>query len=178
MVHEQLFWTTLEVLQTAGGNYQLWWDESWNSRLYFRHLDAVPEQHVQQGTNLGHRMRNALSSALTKFEKVVLVGSDCPVLTVDYLHAAVAALDHSDAILGPSDDGGYVLIGMRKTVHHMLEGIAWGEPTVLQETLADFTRLGISSDLLEPLYDVDTYEDLQRWVESDTHAPKIRVTSQ
>jgi glycosyltransferase A (GT-A) superfamily protein (DUF2064 family) len=66
-------------------------------------------------------------------------------------------------VLGPSDDGGYVLIGARRLAPGALEGIAWGTPEVMQQTLERMDAAGLSVYLLEPRWDVDEPEDWQRF---------------
>jgi hypothetical protein len=93
----------------------------------------------------------------------VLVGTDCPALTADYLAQAFALLDGgADAVVGPAEDGGYILIGLRRTDKRLFDGVAWGTASVLDETRARLAALGWSWQELETLWDVDRPEDLER----------------
>src|SRR5262249_42716792 len=68
---------------------------------------------IQEGPDLGERMRNAFSENLANYEKVIITGIDSPGYSVNIFEEAFAALDHYDLVLGPCDDGGYYLIGLR-----------------------------------------------------------------
>lgn len=87
----------------------------------------VVELHDQYGSGLGERMHCALKEGLESAEKVVLIGSDCPVFTVNYLAKAFDALTSSDVVLGPAEDGGFVLVGCRKAQADMFHGVNWGD---------------------------------------------------
>ena len=113
-------------------------------------------------------------------DAAILIGSDIPLLTSDHLHEAYETLATTGGVvLGPADDGGYYLIGMRMVHSELFEGIAWGTSSVLTDTLRIADRAGIEARLIRPAYDVDTIEDLQR-LESDLRgaspglAPHVR----
>lgn len=114
--------------------------------------------------DLGMRMAHALAHALTEGSPGLLVGSDCPVLTTEYLREAAAGLaGGNDAVLGPAEDGGYVLIGLaREASAQLFEDIPWGTATVMQETRARLSRLNWRWRELATLWDVDLPEDLLR----------------
>lgn len=119
----------------------------------------------QSGDDLGARMANALASELRQdgVDVAVLLGSDCPVLTGTYLEQALSALETgADLVLGPVEDGGYILIGLRRPQPALFEAIDWGSERVLEQTLIRANALGLVSRVLEPLWDVDTANDLRR----------------
>lgn len=116
---------------------------------------------AQAGRDLGERMRSAFGCALDAgYQRVVIIGSDAPTLPWDRVRLALAA--EQDLTLGPCHDGGYYLIGMRAAIPQLFAGIAWGGPTVLAETLRKAEQLHLTVSLLEPWYDVDTPQDLER----------------
>ncbi|OUR82800.1 hypothetical protein A9Q82_04875 [Cycloclasticus sp. 46_120_T64] len=117
----------------------------------------------QQGAELGERMLCALQQGLTTHQKVVLVGADCPLLSEQYLDQAFAALDQVDVVLGPAEDGGFVLIACKKSHRKMFAEVRWGESSVLERTLLALDHAGLSHCLLDTLWDVDRIEDLHRW---------------
>jgi len=119
--------------------------------------------YLQRGGDLGERMYHALAQGLSRGSAVVLVGSDCPGLCEQYLAEAFSALEDADVVLGPAQDGGFVLIGCRQVRDGMLNGISWGRGEVLKQTLRQLATRGLSVALLTELYDVDTPADLQRW---------------
>ena len=117
----------------------------------------------QQGACLGSRMHNAAAVELAEdgVECVVIVGSDCPALTADYLDRGLQALYAGiDVVLGPARDGGYVLIGLRKHSSELFREIAWGGREVLRQTLSRARESGLVHQLLEPSWDVDEPDDL------------------
>lgn len=121
-------------------------------------------QGFQRGDVLGRRMEAALTEGLAAYSKAIIVGSDCPSVDAGYIHQAVQALDDADVVLGPSDDGGYVLIGARACVTGMLESINWGTDRALAETVARLDLFGLTRVQLPPRWDVDEPEDWRRFV--------------
>lgn len=120
--------------------------------------------HVQQGTDLGQRMAYAARSALNEAGSVVLIGGDCPILEKEHLQQALAYLaEGSDAVLGPAEDGGYVLLALKQFNDHLFEQIAWGGDDVCGLTRRRLSALNWRWQELEPLWDVDRKEDLQRY---------------
>jgi len=115
--------------------------------------------HLQSGETLGDRMFNALDTSLQTYERSVLIGTDCPVLDKSYLDQAFKALDQHDMVLGPADDGGYVLIGATKIDCHLFNNINWGTETVLQQSLNNANKTKYKTHLLATLWDVDTPDD-------------------
>jgi rSAM/selenodomain-associated transferase 1 len=122
-----------------------------------RWLGDVPVAPQGRG-HLGARMRRAVGEG-----PAILVGSDIPDLSVELLHGAADALATHPAVIGPAEDGGYWLIGLRAPVPGLFAPMAWGGPTVFAETMARFARAGIEPALLPRLADLDRPEDLARW---------------
>lgn len=133
---------------------------------YFEEFRPIIDNalYEQRGDDLGARMRHALAEALCAAEFAVLIGTDCPAMDKDYLGRACAALAESnhDAVLGPAEDGGYVLIGLRRCDSRPFENIAWGTPVVLDETRRRLDDLGWSRQELTVQWDVDDAQDLKR----------------
>lgn len=106
---------------------------------------------------------------LTAFEKafqggavrVVLLGTDIPEVSEKYVDQAFEALENNDLVLGPSEDGGYWLLGLKKSAD-LFQGIAWGTERVLEQTLDSAREEGLTVHLLETLTDVDREEQLER----------------
>lgn len=115
----------------------------------------------QQGADLGERMAHAFAQAFERgFQRVVLVGADCPSLDVAVLARAFQALGRHELVLGPAGDGGYYLIGLNRPCPALFSGIAWGSHQVLAQTLAAAARAALVTALLERLPDVDRPADL------------------
>lgn len=92
----------------------------------------------------------------------LILGTDSPHLPMQILRDALAALARADVVLGPADDGGYYLIGLRAPRPALFENIAWSTDRVLAQTLALAQTLGLTTELLPPWYDIDTVADLRR----------------
>ena len=117
----------------------------------------------QTGDDLGERMKNAFENAFAEgFSKVVAIGSDSPDLPGDFLREALGALESHEAVVGPSSDGGYYLIGFSRAsfLPEAFAGIAWSTSAACAQTLALLERHGRSTHFLPEWHDVDTAADL------------------
>jgi len=114
----------------------------------------------QLGADLGERMCRALSGALERSSRAVLIGTDCPGLSAPVLRQAFEVLDHRDAVLGPALDGGYVLIGLRVAGPALFWDIPWGTDRVLELSRLRLRAMGWRWSELEPLRDLDRPDDL------------------
>jgi uncharacterized protein len=117
----------------------------------------------QHGSDLGRRMYEALRSTLRQAKSAILIGTDCPSLTAMDLEEAFAALaTGADVVVGPAEDGGYILIGGRRASRRLFSGIEWGSNRVLQQTRARLQMLNWQRRELTPRWDVDRPQDLKR----------------
>lgn len=121
----------------------------------------------QGAGDLGARLRRACESAFAEGSgKVVVVGSDCPGISHAHPREALTRLDASQLVLGPAQDGGYYLIGLRREAAAALPrllDVAWSTERVLAQTLAAARAAGLTVSLLETLADVDRADDLAAW---------------
>jgi len=117
---------------------------------------------AQTGGDLGARMRHALHSALRDGSHSLLIGTDCPALDVAYLAHAAAALEERDAVFGPAEDGGYVLVGLARAVD-AFSGIPWSSADTMAATRTKLEARHIRWHELPTLWDVDSPADLARW---------------
>lgn len=114
----------------------------------------------QRGAELGARMGWALrEAAAAGARKVLMRGSDSPCLDGSAIAAALAALERADLVIAPDRDGGYGLVGLRRPAAQLFEH-PMSTRSVLDDTLANARRLGLSHELLEPGFDIDTVRDL------------------
>lgn len=122
----------------------------------------------QTDGDLGERMLGALTDALERAPKAVIVGSDCPDIDAAYVAGACERLDRSDVVIGPAEDGGYGLIGARRDVVAALpalfRGMSWGTATVFETTLARARQAGLDVARLATVWDVDTETDWRRYL--------------
>jgi rSAM/selenodomain-associated transferase 1 len=118
----------------------------------------------QSDGDLGARMLAAVRDLIDTrgYDAAVLVGSDMPWLTAQHLRDAADMLQGSDLVVGPSDDGGYYLIGMTRVRPSLFENIAWGTSEVMVQTRRAAEQIGLETRLIQRGYDVDTIEDLRR----------------
>lgn len=170
-LHAQLTERILHTAITANlAPVEIWCSPDCSHR-FFQAVTSAVGRRVQHGEDLGERMANAFDAALIHHPYAVLVGTDCPAMTADYLARAFALLDGgADAVLGPAEDGGYVLLGLRRTDKHLFEDVAWGTNRVLDETCERLTALSWRWQELETLWDVDRPEDLERLMSSTSLA--------
>jgi rSAM/selenodomain-associated transferase 1 len=125
----------------------------------------------QAGADLGERMEHALTTALQSADFALLIGTDCPLLDADYLGQGLARLQAgTGVVLGPVEDGGYVLIGLRTMEPVLFHGLNWGGDDVFEETCRRCEEAGIHWEKLPRLYDIDTEVDLRRLLEE---SPKL-----
>lgn len=123
---------------------------------------------AQADGDLGERMRRAINRAFCRGAgSVVVMGTDCPQITADVLGRAFEATKKVDVVFNPATDGGYVLVGMRRPVPEIFEGIGWGAEGVLRESLDAAERAGLKVKLLDRLNDVDVAGDLAIWRRAD-----------
>ncbi len=166
--HRMLTLAVLGNLQAAGLPLQFWWDCERQPPQEAADVTSVLEQQsvaqrFQCVGTLGERMTAALAKALKSHSRALIVGSDCPSVDADYVRQAAEMLTHCDVVLGPAEDGGYVLIGARTVVPGMLDGIEWGSVHVLQQTCERLRELKLKFELLPMRWDVDEPEDWQRF---------------
>lgn len=160
-------------------------------RLYLSSLDAakapafVPDGipvFEQRGEGLGARMRRAFRETFSaSYERVVIIGTDHPTLPTIYIERAFAALAEPKVVsIGPSEDGGYYLLGMNAFYPGLFEGMTYSHSEVFEETLQRIRASGVQSAILPQWYDVDTPEALRRLAgdleQADHTAPHTRQT--
>ncbi len=132
---------------------------------YFQEIQSrYPMQlHSQQGADLGERMADAMQRSINGQGSTVLIGTDSPPLDSTYLTQAFQTLqDGVEAVIGPAEDGGYILIGLSRFDRHIFDSIKWGNDEVYVQTLSKLIRLGYKYVELDTLWDVDRPEDLER----------------
>ena len=116
----------------------------------------------QHGDDLGERMHHALRSALDEHAGAVLLGTDCPFVSVDDLQRTRSLLFEHDnqVVLGPAYDGGYYLVAAREVAPSLFAGMPWGGDEVLDRTRRRLAALGWRFGELDPRHDIDRPRDL------------------
>jgi rSAM/selenodomain-associated transferase 2/rSAM/selenodomain-associated transferase 1 len=159
---EQILVTSFDYGRRVGAKIQFCYDGGDSQRIK-RWLPLPGLTHSPQSSgDLGRRMAAAFEAAFQEgCERAILIGTDMPDLSEAHLMAAFTALASHDVVLGPSSDGGYWLVGMKRD-HDIFSAIPWGGDLVLEETLKKVRRLGLRHARLKVLRDLDTPEDLRR----------------
>lgn len=145
---------------------ELWGTPDTRHPLFQQLVDTTGiELHTQPNGDLGQRMHQVMGDTLACSESAVLIGGDCPVMQPDYVQRALAVMAAGvDTVLGPAEDGGYVLLGLRKVVEELFAGIPWSTGHVLQATRRQLRAMPRNSWAeLETLWDIDRVEDYERW---------------
>ena len=115
----------------------------------------------QRGADIGIRMQNAISEALRLgYNKAVLIGTDIPELESETIDAAFAMLDVCDVVMGPTEDGGYYLIGMKEVRPEAFSAKLYGVDTVFNETITAMGEAGINVGCVDEYSDIDVPEDI------------------
>jgi rSAM/selenodomain-associated transferase 1 len=151
------------------------------AQAYFAELAPDLEYYQQEGPDLGVRLDNGLTHYLDLgYRLVAAVNSDGPTLPLAYLAAAFEELDRgADVVLGPSDDGGYYLIGLKRPAPRLLREVQMSTPHVTTDTLALAAEEGLSVGMLPTWYDVDDAPSLARLkAELATAPPEIAPHTQ
>ena len=127
-------------------------NDIWDSSVYTKKQ--------QRGEDLGARMNRAFKQAFDAgYKKVIVIGSDMYDLSQQDIELAFKELDNHDSVIGPAEDGGYYLFGMKSLNSSVFLNKKWGTDTVLAETLEDLKTENIKQ--LEVRNDVDYYEDIK-----------------
>ena len=156
----QMFERLIAELSASGFNTELWISPDKDHAFFEPYAFA---RFQQAGPDLGGRMSTALRDGLTRHESVILVGTDLPLIDRSYIEQAVGALQTHDVVLGPAEDGGYGLVGVKAETPDMFSDIDWGTERVLSQTCARLNRDRLDYGLLPLIWDVDRPDDLPRY---------------
>ena len=148
----------LEQIQEC--DLQLWVSEPHEFFVRLTGNSGVPT-YIQPAGNLGERMAQAMNVGLQSYDRVVLVGSDCPAINKRYIKEALEILsDQVPVVLGPAADGGYALVAMRQMDLRVFEQVQWGSDKVLQQTRERLRQIGWQWRELAVVADIDRPDDL------------------
>jgi rSAM/selenodomain-associated transferase 1 len=164
-LYESMLLRTLSTaVHSRAGIVELWVTPSKEHPFFSLCTQEFPlTLHLQTTGDLGSRMAHAFQETLKETRFALLLGTDSPSLTQDDLNEAAAALRQgNDAVLGPTEDGGYCLLGLRRHAPRLFDDISWGTPLVLEQTRARLRELAWSWRELPERWDVDRPEDVNR----------------
>lgn len=134
------------------------WNDMWDLDIY--------NKRIQVEEDLGGRMIHAFGELYEReHDKVLIIGSDCNELSTEILQSAFNSLDDNDVVLGPTYDGGYYLIGMKKLHADLFTGKNWSTESVFEQTIKSIDENDLSYSVLPKLNDVDHKEDVpENWL--------------
>ncbi|MBI4526323.1 MAG: TIGR04282 family arsenosugar biosynthesis glycosyltransferase [Deltaproteobacteria bacterium] len=159
-----LFLDLLATLERfSGGEFFLAFSPPESFALFHELVPSRCSLFPQRGNNLGERMGNIFEDLLGQgYKNIVIIGSDLPVFPLHFLEEAFAALEPPghEVVLGPTRDGGYYLIGMRRPIPEIFERIPWGSETVFSTTIHKLDSLGVPTYRVPVWFDIDAPEDL------------------
>lgn len=123
--------------------------------------DSVYTKFVQEGNDLGERMKNAFKKVFDLgCKKVCIIGSDCLELETEIIEKAFDKLESHDVVIGPATDGGYYLLALKQVHEELFSEKDWGTSAVYDDTIDVLQNKNLSWFALERLNDIDTMEDL------------------
>lgn len=175
-VYRQLLQHTHDVLLPASADKFIFYADKikrldlWKTNSFYKQL--------QQGDDLGERMQHAFSFLFElRYEQVLIIGSDCPQLSTNHLNHAFELLETHDVCIGPVDDGGYYLLGLRAVHQPFFSNKAWSTDSVFNRTINDAAEAGLTVALTEQLRDVDTltdWEELKHLLDDQKASPIVK----
>lgn len=128
--------------------------DEWDNDLFIKHQ--------QEGYDLGARMYQSIEIVQVEgYKKVVVIGSDCLELEVKHIDQAFSLLDTHQAVIGPAEDGGFYLIGLKENNANLFLGKEWSHDKVCAEMEESLKEAKWEYSLLEKLFDIDTLEDVK-----------------
>lgn len=159
-IYKTLLDYTRRVAADVNSDRQVWYSSKIDRRDLWSENDF--EKKLQSNGDLGERMTDAFQQGFSDgYEKIVIIGSDCAELTSEHVEKAFRALDSYEAVLGPSRDGGYYLLGLSCYIEEIFRNVEWSTANVFDVTTDILTKHSTSYDVLETLNDIDTIDDLR-----------------
>jgi hypothetical protein len=158
-VYRDLLFHTMTVTENLDCDKYVFYDQHIGKNDFWPNI--FYEKKMQLGADLGARMQNALAELFDLgYKNCIIIGSDLFDLKDKHIIEAFSKLEKADAVIGPAEDGGYYLLGLKKIIPSLFTNKNWGSNSVLEDTLRDLATH--SFDFLEILNDIDTIEDLEK----------------
>lgn len=156
-VYKALLKKTASVLEELEVDIHLYYSDFIEKDDLFS--TVATQKKRQTGEQLGERMSNAFRESLISYNKVVIIGTDLWTLEIQDIKNAFRVLENHAAVIGPSTDGGYYLLGIKEVIPQIFLNKQWGTSSVLPNTLKDLKS--IKYHLLPEKNDIDTFSDLE-----------------
>jgi len=159
---------TKEVAEKASVDKAIYYSSFVDKDDLWSNLPPFAKHLQNQDPDLGAKMQSAFEEAFEAgYESVCVIGSDCYALDEKVIEEAFKSLATQDAVLGPSNDGGYYLLGMNKLHPALFTNKEWSTESVAAATIHDFKNLNLNYSLLDELTDIDNEEDLRSIPEAE-----------
>ena len=142
----------LEVMKQVHYSEEIILNDIWDNGIF--------EKKLQRGDDLGEKMQHAFEAGIRNgFENIIIIGSDLFDLCREDIEKAFSLLQHNDFVIGPAEDGGYYLMGMKRIFPKIFQYKTWGTSTVFQDTIKDLRKENVA--YLEYRNDIDVYGDIK-----------------
>jgi len=166
VIYKQLLNSTCDLVRSLDGNSfcrTVLVTPDDDRSIFEKTYSGFDNYFAQRGRTLGERMEDAFAKLLSlpNVDRAMLIGADCPELERRHIEEAAGMLSRFEMTLGPAEDGGYYLIGLRKICSELFTGINYGTDSVMKETLAVAKSLKLGAGLLAQLRDLDNKEDME-----------------
>lgn len=160
-VYKELLKKTILAAGKTDARRQVWYSS------FIDHEDEIApdafEKYLQTGRDLGERMKNSFQKVFEEgINRAVIIGSDCPELDESIIENAFDRLKEFDLVIGPSEDGGYYLLGMNRLNESLFEDIEWSTESVYESTIEKANKKELNVFELPILNDIDNLEDLKK----------------
>lgn len=158
-IYEILLNHTNEIVKEIKSSKRVYYSEEINRDDIWD--NAIYEKKLQFGNNLGARMRNAFDEGFQdNYKKIVIIGTDLYDLEVSDIDNAFEKLDKHDVVIGPAQDGGYYLLGLKFVPQGIFINKFWGTSSVFSDTMCDIEHL--KHHILKTKNDIDTVNDIKQ----------------
>ncbi|MBI4209317.1 MAG: TIGR04282 family arsenosugar biosynthesis glycosyltransferase [Deltaproteobacteria bacterium] len=182
-VYQLSLQTVVEQVESLGAVHSQIWTFGEEDQNYLEALFPHRSFRTQTSGDLGERMWHTFATLFQEKEgPVFILGSDAPTLPTEFLRQGIQLIKQYDCVLGPTRDGGYYTLGLRRIDRKIFQGISWSQSSVLSETVAHLKSLGWSYQLLPEWYDIDrpedltlAWQDLENLHERTRYQEKLRV---
>ena len=157
-VYKFLLKHTQEIVSKVDATRRILYSEEiidndiWDNKIY--------QKALQSGTDLGEKMKNAFAEGFKNgYKKIVIIGTDLYNLEASNIEIAFQKLENHDVVIGPAEDGGYYLLGLKHIPENIFSNKEWSTETVFKDTLNDIVSYKVH--LLDIKNDIDTVDDIK-----------------
>lgn len=148
--------------QCRGVDCFIYYEGQLNARSLLKSYNKDFMLRKQRGKDLGQKMHNAFVDVFNEgYQKTVIIGTDCLTISAKDIMRTIRQLNRYDCVFGPSADGGYYLVGLRKPIKTLFTAIQWGTDQVLAQSVRKLSKTGKTWNFLKKQRDIDYKADLR-----------------